>query len=169
MLATGLILWLVVRPSLLSTSLMPFPRSKNRLIYLALSLLLIILAVIGIQGDSSRILPTIVSCLIFPIFEEPLFRGWIWNRLGTALPERGRGLFSVLITTALFSLWHIGYWDVISLHVRAGTTFSMMIHIIMMKMALTAVIGLAAGWLRAKTGSVYASILFHAFWNLFGR
>jgi membrane protease YdiL (CAAX protease family) len=36
-------------------------------------------------------------------------------------------------------------------------------------MVIASIIGLAAGLLRWKTGNIYASILFHMFWNLFGR
>lgn len=169
MLFTGLIIWSLVRPQTETLGLTHISQLKSKYIYLAVLLLLVMLAGYNLVLDPSQIMPTILSCLVFPLFEEPIFRGWIWNRINPALPARGNGWLSVLITTVLFAIWHLGYWDVVALHVHAGTTLPAMMHIMLMKMAIASIIGLAAGLLRWKTGNSYASILFHMFWNLFGR
>jgi membrane protease YdiL (CAAX protease family) len=169
MLITGIIFWILVRPQSETLGFTYFPQSKSKYIYLAVFLLLVMMAGYNLFLDPSQVMPTILSCLVFPLFEEPLFRGWIWNWINPTLPSRGNGWLSVLITTVLFAIWHLGYWDVVALHVRAGTTLSAMMHIMLMKMVIASIIGLAAGLLRWKTGNSYASILFHMFWNLLGR
>jgi membrane protease YdiL (CAAX protease family) len=74
-----------------------------------------------------------------------------------------------MVTTLLFVIWHLGYWDVVAQHMPAGASLSTLVHVMLMKMLIASIIGLAAGVLRWKTGNIYASLLIHAFWNLFGR
>lgn len=168
-LLTGLTVFIVFKPDAAAVGLNNFPRSKIRLVYFAGFALLLVLAGINLYLDPTQIIPTLLSCLIFPSFEEPLFRGWIWNRVTNSLHSRWRGPLGVLVTTILFTMWHLGYWDVIALHVPAGLSYTGMAHVMLMKMVITTIIGLVCGLLRWKTGNIYASILFHAFWNLFGR
>lgn len=170
MLVTGLILWLIFRPPLKTIGLTGFTgRSVTKIVEVCAAILLFILAGINLFLNPDQLVPTFVSCLIFPFFEEPLFRGWIWNKVSPALPGKWNGLLCVLLTAALFAIWHLGYWDVVALHVKPGTTFASMQHIMWMKMVISSIIGLLTGLLRWKTGNIYASILFHAAWNLFGR
>lgn len=109
MLFTGLIIWSLVRPQTETLGLTHISQLKSKYIYLAVLLLLVMLAGYNLVLDPSQIMPTILSCLVFPLFEEPIFRGWIWNRINPALPARGNGWLSVLITTVLFAIWHLGY------------------------------------------------------------
>jgi uncharacterized protein len=166
---TCVILWIVSEPDAASFGLTGFPQSRSKYGYFGFGTLLLILVGVNVMLDPSQLLPNFISCLIFPLFEEPIFRGWIWNRISITLPARGNGLIATLVTTFLFALWHLGYWDVVALHLPAGTTLPVMGHVMLMKMVIASIIGLAAGLLRWKTGNIYASILFHAFWNLFGR
>ena len=166
---TGLIIWIIFKPDMTMVGLDGFPVSRVKYVYLGFGLLLIILAGVNLMLDPSQLLPTIISCVVFPLFEEPIFRGWIWNRVSTSLPGRFNGVLALLISTILFAIWHLGYWDVVALHVRPGTTFAGLTYIMLMKMMVASIIGLLAGMLRWKTGNIYASILVHAFWNLFGR
>lgn len=166
---TGLIIWIIFNPDSTLIGLDGFPKTKVKFVYYGFGLLLILLAGVNVIRDLSQLLPTIISCVVFPLFEEPIFRGWIWNRVTTSLPGRFNGILTLLISTLLFSVWHLGYWDVVALHVRSGTTFAVMAHIMLMKMMDASIIGLLAGLLRWKTSNIYASILIHAFWNLFGR
>lgn len=166
---TGLIIWFIFKPDLSVIGLDGFPKSRIKFVYYGFGLLLIILAGMNLFRDPSQLMPTIVSCVVFPLFEEPIFRGWIWKRVSAVLPARANGVLTLLVSTLLFAVWHLGYWDVVALHVRPGTTFAGLTHIMLMKMMIASIIGLLAGSLRWKTGNIYASILIHAFWNLFGR
>jgi membrane protease YdiL (CAAX protease family) len=169
-LITGLIIWLIFRPPLKMIGITGFTgRSGTKIVEVCATILLLILAVINLVLDLGQVIPTLVSCLIFPLFEEPLFRGWIWNKVSPTISAKWNGLLCVLLTATLFAIWHLGYWDVVALHVKPGTTFASMQHIMWMKMVISSIIGVVTGLLRWKTGNIYASILFHATWNLFGR
>jgi len=166
-LLTCLILWFLFRPSRETIGLTPFTsQSRARKVEIIALFILTALAAINLITNSDQTIPTIISCLVFPLFEEPLFRGWAWNKLSPSLPSRGNDLLTTILTTLLFTLWHFGYWDVVSLHVPAEAD---MMHIMLMKMVITSIIGALAGIMRWKTGNIYASILVHAAWNLFGR
>jgi membrane protease YdiL (CAAX protease family) len=169
MLLTGLTVLILFKPGMAAVGLDNFPRSKVRFVYYAGFALLFVLAGVNLYLDPAQLVPTLISCLIFPLFEEPLFRSWIWDRASTSLPTRWNGPLAVVVTAVLFALWHLGYWDVVALHVPAGLPLSGMMHVMLMKMMITSIIGLVCGLLRWKTGNIYTSILFHAFWNLFGR
>jgi membrane protease YdiL (CAAX protease family) len=168
-LITGLIIWSLVRPKRETLGLTDLSRSKGKYIYLAVLLLLVMLAGYNLVINPSQIMPTILSCLVFPLFEEPIFRGWIWNQVSPVIPAKRNGIFTTVLVSALFAVWHLGYWDVVSLHMKAGTSTAVIIHIMLMKMVIAAIIGIFTGIFRWKTGNIYASILFHAAWNLFGR
>ncbi len=166
---TGLLIWIVFKPVKTVIGLYGFPKSGGKFAYYGFGLLLVILAGMNLYRDPSQLMPTIASCVVFPLFEEPIFRVWIWSRVAAALPARANELLTLIVSTVLFALWHLGYWDVVAVHVRSSTSSASLTHIMLMKMVVASIIGLLAGFLRWKTGKIYASILFHAFWNLFGR
>ncbi len=167
---TAVILWALFRPSLPMVGLTGFSgSSKTKVIEIICTIILLVLAGINLVLNPDQIIPTIISCLVFPLFEEPLFRGWIWNQVSPAMPAKRNGIFTTVLVSALFAAWHLGYWDVVSLHMKAGTTTAAIIHIMLMKMVIAAIIGIFTGIFRWKTGNISASILFHSAWNLFGR
>lgn len=170
MLLTALVLLILFQPSIRSLGLTRWNGTKRaKWITISGVIILILLAGINILMDQSQLVPTLVSCLVFPLLEEMLFRGWIWNHISRALPDERGGLSAVLITAGLFAVWHLGYWDVISTHIAMNVPAESILHIMGMKMIIAAIIGLFTGVLRWKTGNIYASMLFHAAWNLFGR
>jgi len=170
MLLTCMVLLILFQPSIRSLGLTRWNGTNGaRWITISGAILLILLAGINILLDQSQLVPTLISCLIFPFLEEILFRGWIWNHISRALPDERGGFSTVLITAGLFAVWHLGYWDVISTHMAVNAPAESILHIMGMKMIIAAIIGLFTGVLRWKTGNIYASMLFHAAWNLFGR
>lgn len=75
--------------------------------------------------------------LLAPVFEELLFRGWLFGKLN----ESYGGILAVLVTSVLFTLIHMQYgW---------------MIRITIM------VLSLILGMIRLRTGSVLASMVVH--------
>ncbi|MCK9152567.1 CPBP family glutamic-type intramembrane protease, partial [Methanobacterium alcaliphilum] len=76
---------------------------------------------------------------------------------------RRSGFLTLIIITAAFSLWHIGYMDVFLIHPIHPNLNIMLIS----KIGIGMVLGLITGLIRLKTGKVYGSFLFHAFWNTF--
>lgn len=82
--------------------------------------------------------------VLAPIAEELLFRGWLF----TALRWRCGFRWALWVTAVLFAIAH---WE--SSHLYALAILPM---------------GLALGWLRERTGSTRATILFHGLYNLAG-
>lgn len=91
----------------------------------------------GARGPLLRLYASVVT----PLFEELIFRGWLFGRL------EGAGLFS---------LWHIGY---ILSALGAGQWLSLT------KLAVGLVYGLITGAVRGKTGCWMPSLLVHAALN----
>lgn len=112
------------------------------------------------------------NALMFPIFEEPLFRGWVWSRLETTMkPLNGKytGLLTWLVSSALFSLWHLGYFDVYLLVAFARNPTLNVPFFVLMKLSVTLVIGLMVGFLRWRTRRAFGSLVLHALINVFGK
>ena len=82
-----------------------------------------------------------LATLFAPITEELLFRGWIYTSLRALFGVK----FGIALSAALFGLAH---WE--STHLYALAVFP---------------VGLALGYVRERTGSVAASITFHALYN----
>ena len=149
------------------------PKAKTRtarILYVAATLLFLFLAISGplFTQDTSVgvILPLLYSVVVTPIFEELIFRGYVWN----SLKETGKSEFlTYLISTGLFALWHLGYIDVIwlkmSLHEDGGDLLNIMI----MKTAVGLFFGIVIGFVRYKTKNTYAAMLMHGVMNVFGR
>lgn len=100
--------------------------------------------------------------MITPIFEELIFRGYVWNKLEEKLSKR----FAVyVITTLLFAAWHIGYIDTIAFRVASDRV----LFIMLMKVVTGLCFGIVLGAVRYKTKNCYSSILLHSVMNIFGR
>jgi membrane protease YdiL (CAAX protease family) len=102
----------------------------------------------------------VVFGLAVPAFEEGLFRGWAFGRFEKVLPGAWG---AILATTALFTVWHLGYADVFAQHPLAPAWGPLLLS----KLAIGMVLGLGLGWLRRRTGRVYAPFVAHALWNIF--
>jgi membrane protease YdiL (CAAX protease family) len=166
----GVILFLVFRPPLADLGLASATHTKTtRWMVRIWAALLAAMLIWSFSFAPDQIITNLVGCVVFPLFEEPLFRGWIWNRLQSVLLEKWAGALCTILTTLLFSIWHLGYWEVVAQHSGNALFSAQILHIMLMKMVIAAVIGLAAGLLRWRTGSIHASILLHATWNLFGH
>jgi CAAX protease family protein len=111
--------------------------------------------------DIKSIFLLIESALLIPIFEEALFRGYLWNKLEF---EGFSKITVFIITTLLFGFWHLGYIDVIMLRV----SFDNLFFIMAMKVITGIIIGAIIGFARYKTENIYLGLLIHIFINTFG-
>ncbi len=87
-----------------------------------------------------------IAVVVFaPVFEEPLVRGFLFEGF-----RRSRlGLIgAICLTSLIWTVLHAGY----SLY-SLGTIF---------------IFGLVLGWVRYKTGSLWSTVLMHAFYNAVG-
>lgn len=104
----------------------------------------------------------VYSTLITPIFEELIFRGYVWNKLEERFTRK---LTVYIITTLLFAVWHIGYIDSIAFRVASSNVPFIML----MKVVTGLCFGVVLGAVRCKTKNCYSTILLHEVMNIFGK
>jgi len=145
-------------------SLSIFPQ-KNKLVYAAATiiiLILIILTPIITEKTLFAITTLVSSTIITPIFEELIFRGYVWNKLEEKFDKK----FTVyVVTTLLFAFWHIGYIDTILFKVDINNVPFVML----MKVITGLCFGIVLGAVRYKTRNCWSTILLHSLMNIFGR
>lgn len=102
----------------------------------------------------SRIVASIVVSTIVPVAEELIFRGAFFNALTSFRPgltQWQRNALPFLVTSSIFAAIH---------YFTGVNTLTGMIGIVLLSFFL--------GGLRAVTGSIKASLIAHATWNLLG-
>ena len=163
----GIILLLYFKPSLDELGLQwDDIRRRTRLFYIIGALILVTLIVIPYTfgWELQILIMGLMFGLITPLFEELLFRGYIWGKISQSPGMVYPHAMTLITVTLLFMVWHLGYLDVLILHPLASTNIPW---IMVSKMGIGLVLGLIVGYLRLKTGKTYASILFHGLWNVF--
>ena len=113
------------------------------------------------QGGINSVLLLAYSCIVTPVFEKLLFRGYIWNKLSGIL---GSKWATYLTTTILFALWHLAYIDSIAFRVEDS-----LLTVMAWKVVTGLCFGIVLGAVRMKTKNCCAAILLHGAMNLFGR
>lgn len=101
------------------------------------------------------------SSLVTPIFEELLFRGYVWNRL-TVIFKSESSVY--LWSSFLFGVWHLGYFDSLAFRVETD-----LVQALFWKVITGLFYGLVLGLLRWKTKNCYSTMLLHGAMNIFGR
>ncbi|NLW69726.1 MAG: CPBP family intramembrane metalloprotease [Eubacteriaceae bacterium] len=134
----------------------PVKFTKSYIIYTIIFSALLICAPINYIGGIRAIMLQIYGSIITPLFEEILFRGYIWERSQKAFSS-GKAVYSVNI--ALFTLWHLGYMTTQS---ASGNTMA-----VLTKLAAGAGYGAVLGFIRLKKGCCYPAFLTHGLLNLF--
>lgn len=164
----GILLILYFKPSLKDLGLnWDDIRMRTRIFYIIGLTALIILAVspYTFEWELHILVLGLLFGIITPLFEELLFRGYIWGKISESEGMINPNRLTLITVTLLFMVWHLGYIDVLMLHPLAGTANLTMIMISKMEIGL--VLGLIVGYLRLKSGKTYASIIFHGLWNVF--
>jgi membrane protease YdiL (CAAX protease family) len=159
----GIILLLYFKPSLNDLGLRwDNIRLRSRIIYIMFFsvLTILILSQSVFEGEFDILIGLIVYSIINPIFEELIFRGYIWSKISESEGMINPDGLTFLTVTLLFSVWQLGYADVLIRYSNLGL-------IMVLKMMAGLVLGLFVGYLRLKTGKTYASIIFHGLRNLF--
>lgn len=111
----------------------------------------------GVSGIGLRFPPdflwlSLSQILVVALPEEVFFRGYLYQRLEARYPSRRRFLGANLgpaiwLTSALFAVGHV----LVDLDPRRLAVFFP---------------GMAFGWMRARSGSIAAGVLYHALCNL---
>lgn len=103
----------------------------------------------------------VYSCIVTPVFEELIFRGYVWNKLNEVFSKEW---VTYVVTTVLFALWHIGYISSIAFRVEDG-----LLNVMTWKVIVGICFGIVLGAVRLKTKNCYSTMLMHCIMNMFGR
>ncbi|MCL1963830.1 MAG: CPBP family intramembrane metalloprotease [Firmicutes bacterium] len=112
-------------------------------------------------GGFEPIILLIYVSIVTPIFEELIFRGYVWNKLNSITTKEWT---PYIVSSILFAVWHVGYIDSIAFRVETG-----LVNVMFLKVITGLCYGVILGALRLKTKSVYSTMLLHGVMNIFGR
>jgi membrane protease YdiL (CAAX protease family) len=145
-----------------AVSLSVFPRTFNKfyIIGSCVAVALLVSTPSNYTGDIQAIAFLIFASVVTPIFEELIFRGYVWNKLNIHFENEWK---TFLVTSILFGLWHLGYIDSIAFRVETGLANAMF-----WKVITGLCFGIVLGVLRLKTKNSYSTILLHGVMNIFG-
>ncbi len=145
------------------TELLVFPKKfgTGYIIATAVTVILMIANPLNYTGGAEAIWMLIFASIVIPIYEELIFRGYIWNKLNTVFSKEWQ---TYLVSTVLFGLWHLGYISSIAFRVDSGLANAMM-----WKVIVGLCFGVVLGAVRLKTKNCYSTVLLHGVMNLFGK
>lgn len=112
-------------------------------------------------GNVEAILVLIYSAIVIPVFEETIFRGYVWNKLNKIFTSEWK---TYVVSTLLFALWHLGYISSIAFRVQSGLA-----QIMFWKVITGLCFGIVLGLVRWKAKNCYITILLHGIMNIFSR
>ena len=123
--------------------------------------LLISTPILTKNRGTAAIVLLIYSAIVTPVFEELIFRGFVWNKLNTLFKKEWT---TYIVSTLLFAIWHLGYIDSIAFRVETG-----LINVMIWKVIVGLCFGIVLGALRLKTKNSYSTMLLHGVLNIFSR
>lgn len=145
-----------------------FPKSFNwKYIVTSIILFAIIFATPIIIKNYSvyDILSLLYGAVITVIFEEIIFRGYVYKEIGNIKND----FWAYIISTVLFGIWHLGYVDTVIWRASIISPNAKIINIMFWKVITGLLFGVVVGFFRYKNKNVYSSMIVHALLNTFGR
>ena len=140
-----------------------FP-DKFTVSYISVSIISVVLFIASpsnYKGGIEPILLLVYSSIVTPIFEELIFRGYIWNELNQIFTSEWK---TYIVTTIFFALWHLGYISSIAFRVEDD-----LLNVMIWKVITGLCFGIVLGAVRLKTKNCYSTMLLHGVMNIFGR
>lgn len=110
------------------------------------------------------ILSLLYGAIITVIFEEIIFRGFVYKEISNIKND----LWAYIISTILFGIWHLGYIDTVMWRVSMISPNANIMNIMFWKVITGLSFGIVVGFFRYKNKNVYSSIIVHALLNTFG-
>jgi len=143
-------------------SLSVFPRDFNKfyIIGTCVAVALLVATPSNYVNGFPAIVLLFYGSVVTPIFEEMIFRGYVWNRLN---PLFKREWVTYVTTTVLFGVWHLGYIESVSFRIETGLA-----NVMMWKVIVGLCYGVVLGAVRLKTKNSYSTMLLHGVMNIFG-
>lgn len=149
------------RKKSISLSILPERFGKSYIIGTLVSVALLVATPSNYTGGFQPIWLLIYSSIVTPVFEEVIFRGYVWNKLNTVFEKEW---VTYIVSTVFFALWHIGYVDSIAFRIETG-----LVNALLWKVITGLCFGIVLGVVRIKTKNGYSTILWHGVMNIFGR
>lgn len=140
-----------------------FPERFNKFYILGtcIAAVLFVVTPSNYSGGFQAIMLLLYGSIVTPIFEELIFRGYIWDRLNSIFDKE---LVAYIVSTVLFALWHLGYIDSLAFRTETGLA-----SVMLWKAIIGLCYGIVLGALRLKTKNSYSTMLLHGVMNIFGR
>lgn len=113
---------------------------------------------------SSNLIILTLFVIVQPIFEEVIFRDYIWNYIRNFQRDEKKILIIISLLSALFK---IGYWDMVSQNLSVVSSSFFTIDIIVSKVLFSLIISFMIGIVKIKYKDVYLCILVHSLINIF--
>ena len=162
----GVAMLILRRPSLTTLGLdFNSGGRREKAIYVFGGFAVLTLIAISLMLDVRENWVNLHFAIVVPLFEELLFRGYVWSKIKSVLPENANGS-TLIIVTLLFAFWHIGYLDSF-LSIPLAVHGITLPFLLMSKIIIGLVLGTIAGFARWQSGKVFGPVLIHALWNLF--
>ena len=136
---------------------------NNKNAYLLLISIFIILFIINLllnKFSMNNIFKILYGTITLPIFEELLFRGYIWSRL---LKMFKNEMYVYIITTLLFSIYSVFYID--SAILLKVFSFGLIIF----QLVIGLLFGLITGFVRYKTKNTFSSMIVSSIMNMVSK
>lgn len=156
MLLLAIVVCLYARLRKTPLSVFPHPFGRRYVVFTCVAAALLITTPSHFTGGYRAILLSLYGSVITPVYEELLFRGYLWNRLKRTLRREN---VVYLWSVVLFTLWHLGY---MTDHLLTGNWVA-----VAWKLAAGLGYGVVLGFVRLKTKNCYAPMLLHGVLNIF--
>ncbi len=137
-------------------SVFPARFGKGYIIFTCIATALLISAPSNFTGGYQALLLLLYGSVVTPIYEELIFRGYLWNRLSKVLSKE---IYTYIWSVVLFTVWHIGYMIP---QITGGNWTA-----VLWKLAAGVGYGAVLGFVRLKTKNCYSAMLVHGVLNVF--
>lgn len=139
-----------------SFSLFPEHFGKFYIIATVIAAVILITTPSNFTGGYQAILLLVYGSLVTPVFEELIFRGYLWNKMKSVFSKE---FYVCICSIALFTFWHIGY--MIPQIIEENWTS------VLWKLAAGLAYGTVLGLVRLKCKNCYITMLIHGVMNVF--
>ena len=106
----------------------------------------------------TEILMMCLATIAIPVYEELLFRQYLWNYVNGFVENQKTTWIVISIISVLFIL---GYWDIISQNLQVISSDKFAIDVVTSKMGLGILIAVATGFMKYKYKDIYLCISVH--------
>lgn len=142
--------------------------NKNVRIILGIVTLISLISNIYLDGGfiKSNLIVIALFMIVQPIFEEIIFREYLWNYIGCFMKDEKIILVVISILSAIFQ---IGYWDIVSQNLSLVGSSFYTVDIILSRVVFNFILGLILGIVKIKYKDTYLCMFIHSLANIFLR